>query len=789
MPRLDGFGLARAIRADPALADLPIILLSARAGEEASVDGLEAGADDYLIKPFSTRELLARVRANLELARTRREARLRLAADLHAMTRLREVGERCIRAGNEVDRCLEDILDAAIEITGADRGLIQILDPGSSALKVAAQRGFENLSLDFFADTREAEASPCRAAGQSAQRAIAEDATQSEIFSREPALDATLDAAARTLQSTPLTNSAGTIFGIISTQFNRPRRPSDRDLRLLDLLARQASDYLEREKAEGAARALSTELQQILDTSATGLTHCSRELHYVSANPAYAAVAGLPLEQIIGRPISEVMGEEAFGVIRPYVEQALRGERVEFEVELPWTARGPRWTHFVYTPCRDKDGSISGWVGSVRDVTDRKRAEMTLRELNENLEQKIEERTQALEEGLAERQKIEAMLHQAERLEAVGQLTGGVAHDFNNLLQVILANTDLLQRRLRDADGASRLIAAVQGAAERGARLTGQMLAFARRQQLEPVTLSVRQLILNIADLVRRAVGEAVAVEISVDDELWPSQLDPARFESAIINLAVNARDAMLKGGRLAIVSHNATVAAAEAKRLDLAPGDYVRISVADTGAGMMPEVQRRAFEPFFTTKDVGKGTGLGLAQIYGFAKQSGGTATIDSTPGKGTTVALYLPRADAEVVEKEPRSTEPAVAPGHGKTILVVEDQPEVLEVIEVFLDDLDYRILTAEDGFAARRLLESDEPIDLLLTDVVMPNGVNGMDLAREARRLRQDLKIVLMSGYLRDPQSRSDTLPDLVFLEKPFRQAELASALAGVLGTAKG
>ena len=214
-------------------------------------------------------------------------------------------------------------------------------------------------------------------------------------------------------------------------------------------------------------------------------------------------------------------------------------------------------------------------------------------------------------------------------------------------------------------------------------------------------------------------------MEISVDDELWPSQLDPARFESAIINLAVNARDAMLKGGRLAIVSHNVTVAAAEAKSLDLAPGDYVRISVADTGAGMMPEVQRRAFEPFFTTKDVGKGTGLGLAQIYGFAKQSGGTATIDSTPGKGTTVALYLPRADAEVVEKEPRSTEPAVAPGHGKTILVVEDQPEVLEVIEVFLDDLDYRILTAEDGFAARRLLESDEPIDLLASTAWISRG----------------------------------------------------------------
>ena len=195
-----------------------------------------------------------------------------------------------------------------------------------------------------------------------------------------------------------------------------------------------------------------------------------------------------------------------------------------------------------------------------------------------------------------------------------------------------------------------------------------------------------------------------------------------------------------------------------------LASGDYVRISVTDTGVDMTRDVQRRGFEPFFTTKDVGKGTGLGLAQIYGFAKQSGGTATIESALGKGTTVALYLPRVDREIVE----------------------DQPDVLEVIEVFLEGLDYRILTAADGVAARKLLESNEPIDLLLTDAVMPNGVSGMDLAHEARRLRQDLKIVMMSGYLRDPHSRADALPDLVFLEKPFRQTELAHAITGALSS---
>ena len=239
-------------------------------------------------------------------------------------------------------------------------------------------------------------------------------------------------------------------------------------------------------------------------------------------------------------------------------------------------------------------------------------------ESNRRLEREVEERTRALEAEMAERQKIEAMLQQAQRLEAVGQLAGGVAHDFNNLLTVILENVDLLRTMLRGLDDARRLITGVERAALRGAQLASQLLAFARRQQLQPVTLSVQRAILNVGELVRRAVGEAITVETSADPGLWPSRLDPARFESAILNLAVSARDAMPKGGRLVIESHKLTVTAAEATRLDLAPGAYVRVNVMDSGAGMAPEVLRRAFEPFFTTKDVGKGTGLGLPQIYG---------------------------------------------------------------------------------------------------------------------------------------------------------------------------
>jgi signal transduction histidine kinase len=489
------------------------------------------------------------------------------------------------------------------------------------------------------------------------------------------------------------------------------------------------------------------------------------------------------LEQIIGRPIAEVMGEKAFDIVRPYMERALQGERVEYEVELPWAAGGPKWTHFVYTPSQENDGSISGWVASVRDISERKRSQAALRELNERLEQRVEERTRALEAEISERQKAESMLQQAQRLEAIGQLTGGVAHDFNNLLTVILGNIDLLQSG--DAADPSRLMDAMQSAAERGAQLTSQLLAFSRHQQLQPVALSVQRSILGIEDLMRRAVSEAVTVEISADFELWPSRLDPAQFESALLNLAVNARDAMAEGGRLVIGARNVTVGEFEAARLDIVPGDYIRVAVTDNGAAMVPDVLRRAFEPFFTTKDIGKGTGLGLAQVYGFARQSGGTATIDSALGNGTTVALYLPRADVGLSEEQPSSIPREAADGRGKTILVVEDQPELLRLIGMFLDGLDYRILTAADGVAARKLLETDEEIDLLLTDAVMPNGVSGLDLARHARRLRQDLKIVMMSGYVRESGADAfDALEELVFLEKPFRRAKLAETISAAL-----
>lgn len=416
----------------------------------------------------------------------------------------------------------------------------------------------------------------------------------------------------------------------------------------------------------------------------------------------------------------------------------------------------------------------------------RREAAQALRQTQARLEGMVEERTRELQTEMAERQKVETALRQSQQLEAVAQLTGGVAHDFNNLLTVVIGQAESIIMAAEGNERIVRMATAAQRVAERGAQLTSQLLAFSRRQRLRPEAVIVGRVLAEIGDLVRRAVGETITVDIAADPLLWRSLVDSAQFEAAVLNLAVNARDAMPDGGNLTIEAGNRTVTAADAGGLNVGPGEYVRVAVCDTGHGMTPEVLRRSFEPFFTTKDVGKGTGLGLSQIYGFARQSGGTATADSVPGRGTTIALYLPRAMAEAAAESAPQPRPAPSSGQDRTILIVEDQEEVREVIEASLAELGFRTLSAPDGIAARRILESGQPIDLLLTDIVMPNGVGGVELAQWARRVRQDLKILLISGYAR--RNQAQPAPDgFPVLEKPFRQAELADAVAVALGDA--
>ena len=428
---------------------------------------------------------------------------------------------------------------------------------------------------------------------------------------------------------------------------------------------------------------------------------------------------------------------------------------------------------------RDRQRLAAAYLG------ERDRAEAQLRELAGTLEQKVAERTRDLAEAndrltaeIAERERIEARLIQAQKMEAVGQLTGGIAHDFNNLLTAIVGSLDLLLRRTDD-EKVLRLARNALQAAERGAKLTAQLLAFSRRQRLSPTSLDPNKVVSGMADLLSRAIGTHISIEMRLDPSLWHALADPTQLEVMILNLAINARDAMPGGGRLRIETRNVGEVP-QALAAELAPGEYVALTVADNGTGMPPEVLARAFEPFFTTKLQGKGTGLGLAQLYGFARQSGGTVRIESEEGQGTVVTIYLPRTHGDV--QDVALAAPELPEQGSATILIVDDDDGVRTVAAAIVEELGFKVLAAGTGREALQILADDPRIDLLLTDIVMPE-MTGVELARQVRAMRPDLPILFASGYA-DVKTFGDELETETVLKKPFRIAEVAARLRDVL-----
>jgi PAS domain S-box-containing protein len=415
-----------------------------------------------------------------------------------------------------------------------------------------------------------------------------------------------------------------------------------------------------------------------------------------------------------------------------------------------------------------------------RELAERTRAEEALRDLNATLEQQVLQRTQQL-------RKNEEALRQSQKMEAVGQLTGGVAHDFNNLLQVIVGSLETIRRILPQEYGRLHR-AAEQGmnGARRASALTQRLLAFSRRQPLDPKAIDVNVLIGGMSELLHSTLGEIVSVETVRAAGLWRIEADPNELEAAILNLAVNARDAMPEGGRLTIETTNAHIDEGYAlTNAEVIPGQYVGISISDTGSGMDAKTVAQAFEPFFTTKSVGKGTGLGLSQVYGFVKQSGGHVKIYSEVGEGTTVRIYLPRLTGHQGEAEKELHLPVPEGTQEETILVVEDDDDVRTYSVETLRDLGYRVIEAHDGPSALRLLERQLRVDLLFTDVVLPSGMTGAQVAAQARALRPSLKVLFTTGYARNAiihQGRLDKGVQLI--TKPFTFEDLAAKIRDVL-----
>ena len=496
---------------------------------------------------------------------------------------------------------------------------------------------------------------------------------------------------------------------------------------------------------------------------------------HIEANPAYALHSGIT--DVVGQKLREMVPDEADGWVELYGSVLRTGVPIRFERELVATGRYLELAAFRIEPASRRQVAVL-----FQDITPRKRAEEALQRINETLAARVAEAT-------AERKHAEEALRQSQKMEAVGQLTGGIAHDFNNLLTGIIGSLDLLQVRLRQGRTTEidRYIAAAQGASKRAAALTHRLLAFSRRQTLDPKQTDVNRLVIGMEELIRRTVGPQITVEVVTAGGLWSTLIDSSQLENALLNLCINARDAMPEGGRITIETANKWLDERVAKDRDLPPGQYLSLCVTDNGTGMTPDVIARAFDPFFTTKPIGQGTGLGLSMVYGFVRQSGGQVRIYSEVGHGTTMCLYLPRHYGDAAETV-AAAEPATS-GHarsGKTVLVVDDEPSVRMLVTEVLEELGYIPVEASDGPSGLRMLQSDMRVDLLVTDVGLPGGINGRQLADAARTTRPDLRVLFITGYAENAIIGNGHLaPNMGVLTKPFVMETLARRIIEMTG----
>lgn len=500
-------------------------------------------------------------------------------------------------------------------------------------------------------------------------------------------------------------------------------------------------------------------LRSILDTVPEAMVVIDESGTITSFSAAAERLFGFKTGEVIGHNVKMLMPEPDRGSHDGYMERYLEtGERRIIGYGRVVTGQKKDGTHFPMELAIGEARAAGRriFTGFIRDLTSRHR--------------------------------IEEELRQAHKMEAVGQLTGGIAHDFNNLLTVVSGNLEMIERRLTD-DRARALLREAQGAAEDGAKLTAQLLAFGRKQPLNAKLADVGQLVSRFSDLLRRALGEAIELRTIVSGAPGAALVDASQLQNALLNLALNARDAMPRGGRLTVEVSAAKLDADYASMYpEVRTGSYVLISVTDTGAGMPAEVRQRAFEPFFTTKGVGAGTGLGLSMVYGFTKQSGGHVQIYSEVGQGTSVRLFLPAASMVAPQAEPVSADghlpPSGLPGGSETILVVEDDARVRRVAVARLEDMTYRVLQAETAAEALAVLGAHPEVALLFTDIVMPGGMSGDELAREARKLRPGLKIIMTSGFAEPSVAVRELAAEASWLKKPYSAMDLAVRIRELL-----
>lgn len=575
----------------------------------------------------------------------------------------------------------------------------------------------------------------------------------------------------------PLTRG-GVWVATLYANVAEPRAWSDEDVTFIETVAETAWDAVERAAAGIALRQSEEKFRAIANSIDPMVWSTLGDGFHDFFNDRWYEFTGVPYGSSDGEGWNEIFHpedrERAWSVWRASLET---GEAYHIEYRLRHHSGEYRWVLGRAQPVRDESGRIIRWFGTCTDIQEIMDAREVLARTREELEQAVVERTNQL-------MTAEERLRQAQKMEAVGQLTGGIAHDFNNMLAVVIGALDLLERRIAQGDAdLDRYIIAAKDGASRAAALTQRLLGFARQQPLAPVPLDINRHVQGMIELLMRTLGEDIVIETQLATDVDTALVDPNQLENVVLNLSVNARDAMPGGGTLTIGTGSRTLDAEAASAMGVTPGQYVELTVADTGSGMSQETSARAFEPFFTTKGVGKGTGLGLSQAFGFARQSGGHVAIESALHAGTRVHLLLPRhgdLPAEAISVE--ETVPGGSPH--EVILVVEDEERVRQYSVEALRELSYSVLQAPDGHEALRLLKLSQPVTLLFTDVVMPEMM-GDELARRAQALRPELKLLFTSGYTPEEGRIAARLPDKGrLLAKPFGIAKLAKAIRSAL-----
>jgi PAS domain S-box-containing protein len=720
---------------------------------------------------------------------------VRFPGVIFEVTERREAEEAARKAAADLEAATQDQA-FLFDLAGRQRAL----ESPEAIMRLAATALAERLGIDrigFYrvADNDAVQFGPCVTSGKlislEGTRRLAMDAANAiyrqglTLVSHDAANDARfigsdLSRYSPAAVGVPLMRGGAWVGSLYANQAE-PRIWRPEEVALIEAVAQSTWDAVERASAVIALRESETKFRAIANSIDPMVWSTLPDGYHDYYNDRWYEFTGVPYGSTDGEAWNDMFHPDdqprAWAVWRRCLET---GDPYHIEYRLRHHSGVYRWVLGRAQAVRDDDGAITRWFGTCTDIQDIVDAREVLARSRHELEQAVEERTRQL-------MSAEERLRQAHKMEAVGQLTGGIAHDFNNMLAVIIGSLDMLERRIaQGTTDLERYIVAARDGATRAAALTQRLLGFARQQPLAPVALDINALVSDMIDLLMRTLGEKVTVETQLQSQLAPALADPNLLENVILNLSVNARDAMPDGGRLTIETANRTLDLREAGDLGLAAGDYVTLTVADTGSGMSEEVAARAFDPFFTTKGVGKGTGLGLSQVFGFARQSGGHVAIDTAPGRGTRVTLMLPRHDRapDSAGAAPQATELRTG-SSDEVILVVEDEERVRNHSVEALRELGYTVLQAPDGIEALRIMaRGKQPISLLFTDVVMPE-MTGDELARRARERQPGLKVLFTSGYTPDENAiTNDAGIAAALIAKPFGVVQLASKVRAAL-----